>query len=109
MGLMTNTKELISERRKTYGDFSMGVDLEACIMRSMENAYRVQTGSCMNDTARVGISKIVMKMSRLATSPFHKDTWDDIAGYAQLMSDHFCDKESYKYPREKKAKNDKSK
>lgn len=35
----------------------------------------------------VAISKIVMKLSRIAVTPDHVDSWADIAGYAQLERD----------------------
>ena len=39
----------------------------------------------MNPINVIYLSKIVMKLSRLAISPDHVDSWTDIAGYARLV------------------------
>ena len=82
---MKTTDQILEQRGEVYGDFYGGVSLEALILNSMTDRYEEHHGSCMDPVNVIYLSKIVMKLSRLAVTPNHLDSWTDIAGYARLV------------------------
>lgn len=81
-------EETLLQRGAIYGDYSRGIKLEACIMGLIKEQYQNEADSPMHEEDVVAISKIVMKLSRIAVSPDHIESWHDIAGYAKLQEDH---------------------
>ena len=79
---------MIVDRSKEYGPFAESIALEAHIMASITSRYRMANGIDMAMMSQVHISKIVLKLVRLANSPNHVDTWDDISYYAEQISNH---------------------
>lgn len=82
---MKTTDQILEQRGEVYGDFYEGVSLEALILNSMTDRYEEHHDSCMDPVYVIYLSKIVMKLSRLAVTPNHLDSWTDIAGYARLV------------------------
>jgi hypothetical protein len=82
---MKTTDQILEQRGEVYGDFFEGISLEATILKGMTDRYAEHHGSSMNPVNVIYLSKIVMKLSRLAVSPNHLDSWTDIAGYARLV------------------------
>ncbi|MEI8295919.1 MAG: DUF6378 domain-containing protein [Alphaproteobacteria bacterium] len=82
---MKTTDQILEQRGEVYGDFYEGVSLEALILNSMTDRYEEHHGLSMDPVHVIYLSKIVMKLSRLAVSPNHLDSWTDIAGYARLV------------------------
>jgi hypothetical protein len=82
---MKTTDQILEQRGEVYGDFYEGVSLEALILNSMTDRYEEHHGLSMDPVHVIYLSKIVMKLSRLAVSPTHIDSWTDIAGYARLV------------------------
>jgi len=75
--IMTNTQELVAEKGKVYG-------------HPLENFNNIAWGwnaleKCKDDEVRVALGLIWLKMCRLIETPDHKDTIDDIAGYAETI------------------------
>lgn len=85
---MSNINQTLEKRGEVYGNFAQGIDLEAVIMQNIKGRYYTENGVDMSEWYAVAISKIVMKLSRLAVSPTHIDSWHDIAGYAVLVETH---------------------
>ena len=85
---MSNVNETLEKRGEVYGNFTRGINLEAIVMDTIKGRYYSEHGTDMNEWDIVAISKIVMKLSRLAVSPEHVDSWHDIAGYATLVEQH---------------------
>lgn len=77
--------EILAERPSTHGDFTVGANFT----QSVEGLARSMPGhKVMNEVQREGFHMIVHKLQRIcAGDPNHKDHWDDIAGYAKLVSD----------------------
>lgn len=70
---------LLVEREKTYGSFKYNAETWAKLC---------QTGSfALNTAQKCALNMIYLKIARLQGDPNHKDTWDDIAGYAKLGSE----------------------
>ena len=75
--IMTNTQELVVGKGKVYG-------------HPLENFHNIAWGwnvleKCKDDEVRVALGLIWLKMCRLIETPDHKDTIDDIAGYAETI------------------------
>ena len=73
----TRVQELVGERGKVYG-------------HPLENFNNIAWGwnaleKCKDDEVRVALGLIWLKMCRLIETPDHKDTIDDIAGYAETI------------------------
>jgi Domain of unknown function (DUF6378) len=85
---MTTTDQVIKERGEVYGDFFEGITLEAQIIQLLKDRYKHHYGLEMGLVYQMYFSKIAMKLSRLAVTPDHVDSWRDIAGYAHLVELH---------------------
>jgi len=73
----TDTQELVAEKGKVYG-------------HPLDNFRDAQWGSavidkCKDDEVRFALNMIWLKICRLVETPDHKDTIDDIAGYAETI------------------------
>lgn len=85
---MSNVNQTLEKRGEVYGNFSQGISLEAEILSLIKGRHYAEHETDMDLWYEVAISKIVMKLSRLAVSPKHLDSWHDIAGYAVLVETH---------------------
>jgi putative component of membrane protein insertase Oxa1/YidC/SpoIIIJ protein YidD len=82
------TEKILAERGKTHGDFT----INATIVQELKQTCRGRA-SC-SDYARwaamlpehkEAIENICQKLGRiLVGDPHHRDSWEDIAGYATL-------------------------
>lgn len=79
-----NTDALLEERGKTHGDFADHAAVTYAIkdaITSLGNADRLSV------IQREALDMIAHKIGRIvAGNPNHQDHWDDIAGYARLVS-----------------------
>ena len=82
-------EDILKERGKTHGDYklqSSGSQWLKQIMRSFPN------WEDMSDGQRESLDMICVKISRIGHgNPNHKDSWDDIQGYAKLAADGIID------------------
>lgn len=76
-----NIDALLIERAKTHGNFAnhayITQKLKAVIMESFHDLSYSQAEA---------LDMIAHKIGRIAGNPNHADHWDDIAGYATLIS-----------------------
>lgn len=81
---MDPTQTLLSERAKTHGDFRD----HARITQALKRAMRNESGfALLSDSQREALEMNAHKIGRiLAGDPNFADHWDDIAGYAKLIS-----------------------
>ncbi len=80
------TEELLNERGKTHGDYTIHASLSQG-MKAVA-ASTISGYDRMKPTHREAIDMILHKIGRiLAGNPDFKDHWDDIAGYAKLVAD----------------------
>lgn len=80
-----STKELLSIRAKTHGDFTLHAELTMDLKGVMEGAANWRK---LSPVQKEALHMIQHKVGRiLAGNPDHKDHWDDIAGYATLVSE----------------------
>lgn len=78
------TREILSEREKTYGDYTKvswaSQDLKAVISNHSIGA--------INTHQRESLDMICNKIARIICGdPEYKDSWADISGYATLSAD----------------------
>lgn len=98
---MDNVNETLKERGKVYGDYKGGSFFRAVVMRAIIARYKEVNHGGMPDIYMVYLYDIVNKLSRLASTPDHIDTWHDIAGYAMLVE------EAFKKDKEQEARQEK--
>lgn len=82
---MSNVNETLKERGKVYGDYKGGSEFRANVMELIIDRYAKVNHGGMLAIHMVYVYDIVNKLSRLAVTPYHIDTWHDIAGYATLV------------------------
>ncbi len=85
---MTAVDQTLNTRGETYGDFSLGIELEAVIIKAIMENYSRHNLAEMPMQYVLMISKIVMKLSRLSVTPTHLDSVHDIQGYGKLWEDY---------------------
>lgn len=79
---MVTTEDILKEREKTHGSYS----LTAMIIQELKDVIRPHSDNLMVEQ-RESLDMICNKIGRiLAGDPDEKDHWDDIAGYATLVS-----------------------
>lgn len=98
---MSNVNETLKERGKVYGDYKGGSFFRSVVMRAIIARYKEVNHGGMPDIYMVYLYDIVNKLSRLASTPDHIDTWHDIAGYAMLVE------EALKKDKEQEARQEK--
>lgn len=78
------TEQLLEERGKQHGDFTEHARITQLLKKVMYSTANWQNISSVQNEA---LEMIAHKIGRiLAGNPNHKDHWDDIAGYARLVS-----------------------
>ncbi len=80
-------QETLEQRGEVYGDYKGSVSVRSEIMAIIVYRYVTTHGKIMPKSDEIRIYDIVNKISRLAVSPKHIDTWLDIAGYATLAKE----------------------
>lgn len=83
------TEELLIERGRTHGEYSEHA-------RCTQNIMRALQAECMwdklSDIQKESLHMFAHKMGRIVTgNPNIHDHWDDIAGYAKLVSQRIPD------------------
>jgi len=79
------TTELLAERGKTHGDFTNHAQVTQMLKDVM---FSQPTYQGLSQVQKEALEMIQHKVGRiLAGNPDHQDHWDDIAGYAKLVSD----------------------
>lgn len=73
----------LKERKSDYGDYRGGSALRAHLMSIIKDRHKAVHRSTMAPLYEIYIFDIVNKISRLAVSPTHEDSWLDIQGYSK--------------------------
>lgn len=82
---MDATTELLAERGQTHGDFSLHAQITQEIKQTMSEQRNWKD---LSQVQKEALEMIAHKIGRiLAGNPDHKDHWDDIAGYARLVTE----------------------
>jgi hypothetical protein len=79
------TEELLIERGKTHGEYTDHARCTQNIMRAIQSEMNWER---LSDIQKESLHMFAHKIGRIATgNPDIHDHWDDIAGYAKLVSD----------------------
>ena len=82
---MSEINQILEERETTHGDFEIKAIF---IQEIMENISGLYDWKNMSADQKEAIHMILVKLSRILYGDAnHIDHWDDIAGYAKLISD----------------------
>lgn len=83
-GGMSEVDQILQERSKTHGEYAQ----HAKMAQAMKDVVRNSPNSNkLTDSQKEGLDMILHKVARVLNGdPNHKDHWDDIAGYATLVS-----------------------
>lgn len=82
--MVTKTDELLKDRGKTNGAYDQNAGAAQAIKQVF---YRYPNWHVMTAVQRESLELIATKLGRiLAGDPNYADHWDDIAGYAELVS-----------------------
>ena len=87
-----DTDALLAERGKTHGDYNEHADAT----QSMKHLFRqYRNWSKLSYAQKETLEMIAHKIGRALTGdPDHIDHWDDIAGYAKLVSNILREREA---------------
>lgn len=78
-----STDKLLAERGKTHGDFT----IYATITQALKSIVQGHSAN-LSSIQQEAIDMILHKIGRIcAGNPNYRDHWDDIAGYARLVSE----------------------
>lgn len=84
------TKRLLEKRSTTHGAYKENARGAQAIKSAMRAERR---WSELSDVQKESLEMIATKIGRiLAGNPSEKDHWDDIAGYATLVSNYIAQK-----------------
>lgn len=80
-----NTQEILAERGTTHGDFSDNAKISQMLKSVVRNGLVYHDMSAVQKEA---LDMILHKIARAVSgNPNYKDHYDDIAGYATLVSE----------------------
>ena len=90
----------LKARKEIYGSYKDDLEFCSTIIRLMQKRYKKAHGIPMaqsDDSIMViSILNIIGKLSRIAVTPKHIDSWHDIQGYAKLIEDMLLTEEENK-------------
>lgn len=82
MTVDADINDVLNERQKTYGDFAVVARRAVGVMKTLGLPPDIVNA---NSVPIFAMTNIVIKLSRLANNPMHRDSWVDIIGYATLV------------------------
>jgi len=86
--------QTLDARGGVYGDYYGMIRLRATLMDAIQARHYNIHGCEMNIVDEEHIRDIVLKLTRLAASPRHLDTWHDIVGYSTLVENELKESSS---------------
>ena len=88
---MDRTANSIKKHQTVHGDFTENANYSQAfkhVVRTAEHSRVSHGRSGLTNPMREALEMIAVKMGRiLAGEPYHLDHWEDIEGYARLVSD----------------------
>lgn len=85
----SGVEAILAQRQTTHGDYT---DNAQIIQALKTKVHHTRNWPTMTDVQREALDMILLKIGRICTgNPNVHDHWDDIAGYAKLVSDRIPD------------------
>lgn len=86
--MVRDTNIILLERSKTHGDYAAQASLTQTFKWAMHGSKNWQA---LDSSERESLEMIALKIGRiLEGNSGHQDHWDDIAGYAKLISNQIA-------------------
>lgn len=85
--VQTGITSILEERGKVYGDYGTQNRLRADMMSLIKQSHKIKNNREMFLEHQYMIFDIINKLSRIAVSPDHIDSWADVEGYAKLIKE----------------------
>jgi hypothetical protein len=80
--------EILKERESTYGNFHTQANLSQTLKSIINQHYVSVHGEIMPNFMAESLAMICHKIARITNgNPTYVDSWQDIAGYSQLVVD----------------------
>lgn len=80
---MSKVEQILAARQSHHGDFTH----HAASAQALKQAFNDNLQHPLTPVQMEAADMILHKLARIAAGdPFHEDHWDDIAGYATLVS-----------------------
>ena len=84
---MAAVEKTLEERGTVYGDYAGGLKFRRAVLDLIYARYGEVHNDNMTDEEKDYFVDLVGKISRLAVSPTHEDSWLDVAGYSLLVKE----------------------
>ena len=84
---MAAVDETLEERGTVYGDYAGGLKFRHAVLDLIYARYIEVHNDNMPNKEKDYFVDVVGKISRLAVSPAHEDSWLDVAGYSLLVKE----------------------
>jgi len=81
----SKVENTLSGRGAVYGDYKGGLKFRRDILHLISARYEEVNNKPIPQEQEQYFLDVIGKMSRLAVSPEHTDSWHDLAGYALLI------------------------
>ncbi len=78
--------DVLKERGAIYGSYISGVDCRAAILYALNEKHIEVNNRPMCEEQRIVFGDLALKLMRAASTPSHKDSWLDLAGYSKLIN-----------------------
>jgi len=80
-------QKTLEERGEVYGDYAGGLRFRIDMVNLINARYKDVHGENMVQSDIMNFNDIIGKISRLAVTPNHLDSWHDLAGYSLLVEE----------------------
>lgn len=84
----TNIDEILKQRGAIYGSYGAGVRCRALILNALNDKHLECNGTDLPEELRIMFSDIALKLMRIASDPYHIDSYVDLAGYAKIIKEY---------------------
>lgn len=83
---MSIVDSILEERASTHGDYSIIVEARGKILDELIGVYSANNGGENPDPKLIVMwCDLLLKIVRSAANPKHRDSWDDLEGYAKII------------------------
>jgi len=89
---VSDVQKTIDDRQAIYGDYCIAVGLRTTIMDAIKKYHKEIRGKEMEQEDSLFLCDIVNKLCRLAATPSHEDSWEDVAGYSINIKRYYKEK-----------------
>lgn len=82
-------EDMLDDRQMSYGKFSDGVHTITKILTELDKYHYQKTNGTLTTEETVILVHILIKLTRIAATPNHVDSWSDMEGYSKLIKEFY--------------------